>query len=67
MSDNVSKFDPNPRRTIRRRIAAFVLAVLLVGGGITLYVFRDSLNLDAAKRFVRYLNVKTDEDRKSVV
>ena len=61
MSDNVSKFDPNPRRTIRRRIAAFVLAVLLVGGGITLYVFRDSLNLDAAKRFVRYLNVKTDE------
>ena len=57
MSDNVSKFDPNPRRTIRRRIAAFVLAVLLVGGGITLYVFRDSLNLDAAKRFVRYLDV----------
>ena len=46
MSDNVSKFDPNPRRTIRRRIAVFVLAVLLVGGGITLYVFRDSLNLD---------------------
>ena len=61
MSDNVSKFDPNPRRTIRRRIAAFVLAVLLVGGGITLYVFRDSLNLDAVRRFVRYLNVKTDE------
>ena len=49
MSDNVSKFDPNPRRTIRRRIAAFVLAVLLVGGGVALYVFRDSLNLDAAK------------------
>ena len=24
-------------------------------------MFRDSLNLDAAKRFVRYLNVKTDE------
>ena len=61
MSDNVSKFDPNPRRTIWRRIAAFVLAVLLVGGGITLYVFRDSLNLDAARRFVRYLNIKTDE------
>ena len=30
MSDNVSKFDPNPRRTIRRRIAAFVLAVLFI-------------------------------------
>ena len=26
-------------------------------GVLTAYVFRDSLNLDAARRFVRYLNV----------
>ncbi|MFR1990541.1 MAG: hypothetical protein ACLS3C_11015 [Oscillospiraceae bacterium] len=32
-----------------------------VGGAVTLYRdYHDSLNLDAAKRFVRYLNVKTD-------
>jgi len=33
---------------------------VLVGAAVTVYVFRDSLNLDAAKRFVRYLNVRTD-------
>ena len=60
MSDNVSKFDPHPGRSLARRIVLFVLALVLVGGAVTLYVFRDSLNLDAAKRFVRYLNVKTD-------
>ena len=60
MSDNVSKFDPRPGKSIARRIALFVLAFVLAGGGVTLYVFRDSLNLDAAKRFVRYLNVRTD-------
>lgn len=60
MSDNVSKFDPHPGRSIRRRIALFVLALVLVGGAVTVYVFRDSLNLDAARRFVRYLNVRTD-------
>ena len=60
MSDNVSKFDPHPGKSIARRIVLFVLALVLVGGAVTLYVFRDSLNLDAAKRFVRYLNVKTD-------
>ena len=60
MSDNVTKFEPNPRRKIWKRIAALVLLIVLVGGAVTAYVFRDSLNLDAARRFVRYLNVKTD-------
>lgn len=60
MSDNVTKFEPNPGRKLFRRIAALVLLIVLVGGAVTAYVFRDSLNLDAAKRFVRYLNVKTD-------
>lgn len=60
MSDNVSKFDPHPGRSFRRRLVLFVLAVVLVCGGVALYVFRDSLNLDAARRFVRYLNVSTD-------
>ena len=60
MSDNVTKFEPNPGRKIYKRIAALVLLIVLVGGAVTAYVFRDSLNLDAAKRFVRYLNVRTD-------
>ena len=60
MSDNVTKFEPNPGRKLCKRIAVLVLLIVLVGGAVTAYVFRDSLNLDAAKRFVRYLNVKTD-------
>jgi len=60
MSDNVTKFEPNPGRKIAKRIAALVLLIVLVGAAVTVYVFRDSLNLDAAKRFVRYLNVRTD-------
>ena len=60
MSDNVTKFEPNPGRKIAKRIAALVFLIVLVGAAVTVYVFRDSLNLDAAKRFVRYLNVRTD-------
>ena len=61
MSDNVSKFEPNPGRALRRRILIFVLVFLLVAAIAALYVFRDRLNLDAARRFVRYLNVQTDK------
>ena len=53
MSDNVSKFEPNPGRTLQRRILIFVLVFLLVAAIAALYVFRDRLNLDAARRFVR--------------
>ena len=40
-----------------RRIILFAVLVLVVCLGVAAYVFRDSLNLDAARRFVRYLNV----------
>ena len=41
-----------------KRVAAFVLLAVLVCALVALYVFRDSLNLDAVRRFVRYLDVK---------
>ncbi len=62
MSDNVSKFEPNPGKTLRRRIVLFVVVFLLVAAATALYAFRDSLNLDAARRFVRYLNVGGDAE-----
>ena len=61
MSDNVSKFEPNPGRTLRKKILIFVLVFALIAGVTALYVFRDRLNLDAARRFVRYLNVQTNK------
>ena len=32
MSDNVTKFEPNPGRRIWKRIAALVFLIVLVGG-----------------------------------
>ena len=61
MSDNVSKFEPNPGRALRKKILIFVLIFVLVAAVVALYVFRDRLNLDAARRFVRYLGVQTDQ------
>ena len=57
MSDNVSDFNVQPKKTIIKRIALFVLLALLVLALIALYVFRDSLNLDAARRYFRYLRL----------
>ena len=57
MSDQVSKFGEKTKKWPLRRIIVFSLLVLLVCAGVAGYVFRDSLNLDAVRRFVRYLNV----------
>lgn len=61
MSDNVSKFEPNPRRRLWKKLAVFALVFLLAAAGAAVYAFRDRLNLDAARRFVRYLNVRTND------
>lgn len=55
MSDHLSDFSIQPKKTIVKRILLFVLVGLLVIGLICLYVFRDVLNLDAARRYLRYL------------
>ena len=60
MSDNVSQLHPQRRPGLGKRIAVFVLLIILVAGGTAAYVFRDRLNLDALQRYVRYLNVSED-------
>lgn len=57
MSDNVTNLNEKQRKWPVRRIILFAVLVLVVCLGVAAYVFRDSLNLDAARRFVRYLNV----------
>ena len=61
MSDNVSKLNQTPKKAPQKRIILFVVLLVLVCAGVALYVFRDNLNLDAARRFVRYLNVSGTE------
>lgn len=62
MSDQVSKFGEKTKKWPLRRIIVFSLLVLLVCAGVAGYVFRDSLNLDAVRRFVRYLNVSGTQE-----
>ena len=57
MSDNVTNLNEKQKKWPVRRIILFAVLVLVVCLGVAAYVFRDSLNLDAARRFVRYLNV----------
>ena len=57
MSDNVTNLNEKQKKCPVRRIILFAVLVLGVCLGVAAYVFRDSLNLDAARRFVRYLNV----------
>ena len=61
MSDNVSKLNTKRPGSVAKRVAAFVLLAVLVCALVALYVFRDSLNLDAVRRFVRYLDVKNQD------
>ena len=61
MSDNVTNINENEKKRPVRRIVLFAVLVLLVCLGVAAYVFRDSLNLDAARRFIRYLNVSGGE------
>ncbi len=66
MSDNVTKLNARRRGGMARRIVLFVLLAVLVCAGVALYVFRDSLNLDAARRFVRYLDVKNADEAERI-
>ena len=61
MSDNVSQLHGKTEKRPLRRIILFAVLVLLVCAGIAAYVFRDALNTDAVRRFVRYLNVSGSE------
>lgn len=60
MSDNVTQLNDTGKRRPWKQIALFALLVVLVCAGVAAYVFRDSLNLDAARRFLRYLNVSEE-------
>ena len=53
MSDNVSKLNTKRPGSMAKRVAVFALLAVLVCALVALYVFRDSLNLDAVRRFVR--------------
>ena len=57
MSDNVSQMHTPQGKKLLRRIVLFALILLLVLGGCALYIFRDSINTDAMRRYFKYLNV----------
>ena len=61
MSDNVTNLNEKQKKWPARRIILFAVLVLVVCLGVAAYVFRDSLNLDAVRRFVRYLDVKNQD------
>ncbi len=62
MSDNVTRFFGGGKRGTVRRIVLFVLLLAVVLTALVLIVFRDRINLDAARRYIRYLNV-SEADR----
>ena len=66
MSDNVSKLDTKRTGSTAKRVVVFALLAVLVCALVALYVFRDSLNLDAARRFVRYLDVKSADESERI-
>ncbi len=59
MSNEIQTPEQEPVKRPRRRIVVFALLCLLVLAAIVLFLFRDNLNLDAARRFVSYLNVSS--------
>lgn len=44
------------------RILALLLLVIVVLGAVAIMLFPDALNADALRRWVKYLNVRTDEN-----
>lgn len=50
-----------PRRGLVKKIIAIVLLTLVVCAIVAAALFPDELNVDALRRFVRYLNVQTQE------
>jgi len=63
MSNKDMGVSKKPRKfRLLRRILALLLVILVVGGVVAVLLFPDTLNVDAIRRWVRYLNVKTDEN-----
>lgn len=63
MSDNVTELPVKPKKHgFFKRILLFLLILLLVCALTGLFVFRDALNVDAIRRWVKYLNVLGDGD-----
>ena len=62
MSDNEGKLQKlHSNLRLIRRILAIVLVVLVVCSAVLLFLFRDELNMDALRRWVKYLNIRGDE------
>jgi len=63
MSDNVSELHSQKPKKIVKRVLLFLLILAVVCAIVVLIVFRDELNLDAIRRYVKYLNVtETSQD-----
>lgn len=61
MSDNVTQFDrDNHPQGLFRRILTISLLTVVVLGVLALVLFPEELNLDAMRRWFRYLNVRDD-------
>lgn len=59
MSDNVTQLNLKPRKPgIFKRILIFLVVLLAVCAAVLLFVFRDSLNIDGVRRWIKYLNVR---------
>ena len=61
MSDNVTQLHTAPRkRHLFRKILLFLCIVAAVCGVVALVVFRDEINRDGVRRYIKYLNVRDD-------
>lgn len=61
MSDNVTEFDfSKSNKGLVRRVISISLVTLLVLAVLAMILFPGELNLDAVRRWIRYLNVSDD-------
>lgn len=60
MSDKLSAKQPKKRGWIKR-VLSLLLVILVVGGIVAAVLFPDALNVDALRRWVKYLNVRVDD------
>lgn len=61
MSDNITEFETRkPNKGIVRRVLTLCLISLVVLGILAVILFPGELNLDAVRRWFRYLNVRGD-------
>ncbi len=56
MSDNVSQMPQKPHNTLLRRMVLLIAVIAVVVAGVALYVFRDSLNLSAVRRWLHQMD-----------